>query len=92
MLVRWVRQALRNLEQAHRYIAVDDPQAGRQLVLRVQAAVSQLEIFPMMGRSGRVEGMRELVIPGTLFTVIYRVQGKTTQILRILHASKRYSD
>jgi len=36
MLVRWVRQALRNLEQAHRYIAVDDPQSGRQLVLRVQ--------------------------------------------------------
>jgi toxin ParE1/3/4 len=92
MAVRWLKKALRNLEQVHQYIAVDDPEAAIQAVLRIQSAVQQLELFPMMGKVGRVEGTRELVIPGTSFIVIYRVQGKGVQILRILHGSKKYPD
>jgi toxin ParE1/3/4 len=92
MAVKWLKKALRNLEQVHQYIAVDDPEAAIQVVLRIQSAVQQLELFPMMGKVGRVEGTRELVIPGTSVIVIYRVQGKGVQILRILHGSKKYPD
>ena len=92
MPVKWLRKALRNLEQVQQYIAVDDPETAIQVVLRIQTAVQQLETFPMMGKTGRVDGTRELVIPNTSFIVIYRVQGKAVQILRILHASKKYPD
>ncbi len=92
MPVSWLRQALRNLEQAHRYIAVADPGAAVPLVLRLQVAVNQLETFPMMGKVGRVESTRELVIPGLSLIVVYRLQGTTVQILRIFHPSKRYFD
>ncbi|WP_293352583.1 MULTISPECIES: type II toxin-antitoxin system RelE/ParE family toxin [unclassified Microcoleus] len=69
MKIKWLRQALRNLEQAHGYIVKDDPEAARQLILRIQSAVSQLAEFPFMGRVGRVEATRELVISNTSYSL-----------------------
>jgi plasmid stabilization system protein ParE len=67
---------LRNLEQAHAYIVKDDPEAARQLILRIQSAVGQLAEFPFMGRVGRPEATRELVISNTSYLIIYRVRRK----------------
>jgi toxin ParE1/3/4 len=90
MQVRWLRKALRNLEQAHAYIAKDDPEAAIRTVLKIQVAVDQLAQFPLMGRVGRVEGTRELVIVNTPYFVIYGLKENTVEILRVLHTSRRY--
>jgi toxin ParE1/3/4 len=90
MQVRWVRKALRNLEQAHAYIAKDNPEAAMRAVLKIQVAVDQLGQFPLMGRVGRVEGTRELVIANTSYFVIYGLKDNTVEILRVLHTSRRY--
>lgn len=92
MPVRWLRKALKNLEQAYQFVAVADVDAAVQLVLRIQAAVEQLDNFPLLGRVGRVEGTRELVIANTPFIVVYRVKGRTVEILRVLHSSRQYPD
>ncbi len=44
-----------------------------------------------MGRPGRIEGTRELIISHTPYIVIYRVK-EQVEILRILHTSKRYPE
>jgi toxin ParE1/3/4 len=90
MQVRWLRKALRNLEQAHAYIAKDDPEAAIRTVLKIQVAVDQLAQFPLMGRVGRVEGTRELAIVNTPYFVTYGLKENTVEILRILHTSRRY--
>jgi toxin ParE1/3/4 len=90
MQVRWLRKALRNLEQAHAYIAEDDLEAAIRAVLKIQVAAEQLARFPLMGRVGRVEGTRELVIINTPYFVVYRLQENTVEILRVLHTSRRY--
>lgn len=90
--VRWLRKALKSLEQAYDYIAETDEDAAIALVLKMQAATQQLADFPMMGRAGRVEGTRELVITHSPYLVIYRVKGNAVEILRVLHASMRYPD
>ncbi|MBD2502907.1 type II toxin-antitoxin system RelE/ParE family toxin [Anabaena azotica] len=92
MQIKWLRRALRNLEQAHSYILKDNPDAAGELILKIQTAVSQLENYPFMGRVGRVEGTRELVIANTPYIIIYRVKEESVEILRVLHASKRYPD
>ncbi|HLO86119.1 MAG TPA: type II toxin-antitoxin system RelE/ParE family toxin [Nostocaceae cyanobacterium] len=92
MQIKWLRQALRNLEQAYTYIVKENPQAAREVILKIQTATNQLENYPFMGRPGRIEGTRELVIAGTSYIVIYRVQEESVQILRVLHTSKRYPD
>ncbi|MBE9004787.1 type II toxin-antitoxin system RelE/ParE family toxin [Fortiea sp. LEGE XX443] len=90
MQIKWLRRALRNLEQAYSYIIKENPEAAREVILRIQTATSQLENYPFMGRPGRIEGTRELVISNTSYLVIYRIKEDSVEILRVLHSSKRY--
>jgi toxin ParE1/3/4 len=90
--IKWLRKALKSLEQAYDYIAQADEAAAINLVIKIHAATQQLAEFPMMGRLGRVDGTRELVISNSPYMVIYQVKGSTVEIMRVLHASKRYPD
>ncbi|NRF65490.1 type II toxin-antitoxin system RelE/ParE family toxin [Aquincola sp. S2] len=89
MRVRWLRTALRNLDDEALYIATDDPQAARLVVERVLSAVATLAEQPGIGRPGRVPGMRELVVLNTRFIVPYRVRGDSVEVLRVFHTSRR---
>ncbi|MDK2407957.1 type II toxin-antitoxin system mRNA interferase toxin, RelE/StbE family [Aphanizomenon sp. PH219] len=92
MRVKWLRQALRNLKQAHNYVFPENPTAAQELILKIQNAANQLENYPFMGKSGRVDGTRELIISNSPYMIIYRVKEETVEILRILHTSKRYPE
>ena len=89
MRVRWLRTALRNLDEEAEFIAADDPAAARLVVMRVLEAVAQLAEQPALGRPGRVPGTRELVEPKTRYLVPYRVRGDAIEILRVFHTSRR---
>ena len=89
MRVRWLRTALRNLDEEASFIAVDDSVAARLVVERLLEAVAQLAEQPGLGRPGRVHGTRELVVSKTRYIVPYRVRGDTVEILRVLHTSRR---
>jgi plasmid stabilization system protein ParE len=89
MRVRWLRTALRNLDEEATHIAADDATAARLVVERVLEAVAQLAGQPDLGRPGRVPGTRELVVLDTRYIVPYRVRGAEIQILRVFHTSRR---
>lgn len=89
MRVRWLRKALRNLDEEATYIATDDPAAARLLVERVLQAVAKLEEQPGIGRPGRVPRTRELVVLKTRYIVPYRVRGEVVEVLRVFHTSRR---
>jgi toxin ParE1/3/4 len=91
MKIKWLRKALRNLEQAYEYISKENPAAAHQTVQKIQSAVNQLSNYPLMGRPGRLEGTRELVTT-TSYIVTYRVRGDAIEILRVLHTSRRWHD
>ena len=89
MRVRWLRKALRNLDEEAAYIANDDSAAARMVVERVLNAVAMLAQQPDMGRPGRVPNTRELVVQRTRYIVPYRVRGDAVEILRVFHTSRR---
>ncbi len=89
MLVRWLRTALRNLEDEAAYLAADDPAAARLVVGHALRAVNQLAEQPSLGRRGRVPGTRELVVADTRYLVPYRVRRDTIEVLRVFHTSRR---
>ena len=93
MKVIWVAAALDDLTNIREYIAVDDPQAARKLLGRILDIVeTHLAATPHVGRPGRVDGTRELVIPGTPFIVPYRVKDRTIQILRVYHSARKWPE
>jgi toxin ParE1/3/4 len=89
MRVRWLRKALRNLDDEATYIAADDTAAARLAVRRVLDAVAMLAEQPALGRPGRVPGTRELIVAKTRYIVPYRVRGETVEVLRVFHTSRR---
>ncbi len=89
MQVKWLRKALRNLDDEATYIAADDAAAARLVVKRVLEAVSTLAEQPGLGRPGRVPGTRELIVANTRYIVPYRVRGQAVEILRVFHTSRR---
>ena len=92
MRFRWLRKALRNLDDEAAHIAAEDPAAARLVVKRVLNAVAMLEEQPGLGRPGRVPSTRELVVAKTRYIVPYRVRGKVVEILRVFHTSRRLPD
>jgi addiction module RelE/StbE family toxin len=90
MRVRWLRQALQNLDNIATYIAEDDPAAADDLVAEIEDVVGLLARHALLGKPGRVPGTRELVIAGTPFIVAYRVVPEEVQILRVLHGAQRW--
>jgi toxin ParE1/3/4 len=90
--VRWLRRALRNLDEEADYIARDNPDAAARTVQRIATAVEQLATHPGSGRIGRVPGTRELIVTGTPYIVPYRARGDAVEILRIFHAARKWPD
>jgi toxin ParE1/3/4 len=89
MRVRWLKTALRNLDEEARYIAGDDPAMARLVVERILDAVALLADNPSIGRPGRVAGTRELVVRKTRYLIPYRVREGHVEILRVFHAARR---
>ena len=92
MTLKWTRSALRDMQHLHDYIADDNPTAARRMVARIREAASHLRRSPQMGKRGRVEDTRELVIAGTPSIVVYRLEGEQVQIVAVIHGAQRWPD
>jgi toxin ParE1/3/4 len=90
MLIFWTKQAADQLAAAHKYVAEDNQTAADQQITVVMRAVDQLAGFPQMGRPGRVNGTRELVISGTPLVIAYRLRDTSIRILAVLHGARRW--
>ena len=88
--IEWTVPALQDLQDAGEYIALDNPEAAMRMAERIREAVEYLPKQPSMGRPGRLEGTRELVVSGTPFVVIYWSRSGIIQILRLLHHARRW--
>lgn len=91
MRIRWLSQALQDLDDEAEYIAQDNPAAARYVVQRIVDAINLLPGNPALGHPGRIHGTRELVVPDTRYIVPYRFRPRLQriEILRIFHTSRK---
>lgn len=92
MKVRWTRLALQDLYRAYDYIAARNPASAHSVIARIESALEALKSHPLIGRRGRVEGTRELVVPTTPFVVAYRIAKGRIEILGIIHGARRWPE
>jgi toxin ParE1/3/4 len=90
MDIVWREVALDGLEQAHRYIAEHNPAAADRIFEAILAAVGRLADMPNMGRPGRVDGTRELVVVGTPYLVAYTVISDMLHIIAVQHGAQEW--
>lgn len=92
MRVKWLRRAEKSLEAIADYIAQDNPRAAYEVIMAVRRAGEALGRHPRMGRPGRVEGTREMTVPGTPFLIPYRIKGDAVEILHVFHGARRWPE
>lgn len=92
MSLRWRPKAEVDRERIHNRI-IDETglRAAVTVDTRLTASISRLVRLPALGRPGRAGGTRELTINRTPFFVVYRIEGDTVLILRILHSRREWS-
>ena len=90
MRLRWFSQAIADLVSLRAYIAQNNPIAAREVSDRILKAVNLLADQPGIGRPGRVEGTKELVISGTPYIVPYRIKKGEIELLRVFHGARQW--
>ena len=92
-MIEWTAHATEQLDQAYNYIALtNSKEIAIRIARHVGDAIRQLEAFPMAGRTGRVSGTRDLVIPNTPFIAAYSIDESVIRILAIYHGAQRWPE
>ena len=92
-MIEWTEQALRQLDNAHNYIAFSNgEEVATRITTLIVTTIQQLASFPMAGTSGRVRDTRELVISNTPFIAAYAVDHDRVVILAIYHGAQQWPE
>mgnify|MGYP003572755924 FL=1 len=92
MQIRWQDDAINDLIQIRRFIAMDNPSAAARVANRIRSAAPELARQPGMGRPGRVPGTRERVLVDIPYIIAYRVEEDSVVVLRVLHTSRKWPE
>jgi toxin ParE1/3/4 len=90
MRVRWSGAANRDAISIEHFLRDRSLQAARAMFARIQSRTAELSSHPLMGRPGRADDTRELVITGTPYIAIYRVFAEEVVIMRLIHGAQRW--
>jgi toxin ParE1/3/4 len=91
-MIKWLDDAVYDLQSLYRYIAQENPPAANGVAKRILKAVNLLPDQPGIGRSGRVRDTRELIVAGTPYIIPYRVKNHSIEILRVFHGAMQWPD
>ena len=92
MEIVWREVAILSLERARAYIAQDNPAAAERVYDRILHSVRNFANLPHIGRPGRVEDTRELVVPDTPYIVAYTVLDEQVVIIAVQHSAQRWPE
>ena len=88
MQLRWTTAASDDLEVIAVYLFEKSPRNAAQIIRKIYEAPSSLKSYPNLGRPGKKEGTRELVLAPLPYIVVYQIMGDAMYILRILHGAQ----
>jgi plasmid stabilization system protein ParE len=90
MRVRWTLEALKDLDEALGYIAMEDANTAKDIAIAIKAAAKSLARLPNRGRPGFIEGTRELLVPNLPYFIVFLVHNEQVEILRLMHFSRKW--
>jgi toxin ParE1/3/4 len=85
----WSPLAVARLQEIRAYVALDKSEAAERLATRIVAMVEALTAHPYLGRAGAEPGIRELVISGTPYIILYRVREERVIISTVWHTAQK---
>jgi toxin ParE1/3/4 len=90
--ILWSPEACADLDRLFDYLLAEQPASAAEVLERIEGRVKALRDHPGLGRPGRVPGTRELVVIGLPYLIPYRVKSGRIEIVRVLHAARRWPE
>jgi len=84
----WSQNAITQLVSIRDYIADENPSAAFSVAAKILEAGNTLEVFPNRGRPNQMTDIRELVIVGTPYILVYRAKENEVEILTVWHSAQ----
>ena len=88
MRIRWTLEAADDLEQIWEYLRAHHPEFTAATIRRIYDDIRLLASAPRLGRIGREEDTRELLISGLPYIAVYRVKDEAIEVLHIFHGAQ----
>jgi len=92
MRVRYTPNARDCLVEIREYISRSNPQAARRVITTIRQQILSLINHPDLGRLGRCEASRELLVTPYPYIVAYRIETDEIQILAVVHTSRSWPE
>jgi len=92
MRLRYTQRAKTDLSEIYDFVAQENRHAAARIMTKIRDTLSSLIANPFMGRPGRIDGTRELIVTHFPFIVAYRLQNKDIQVLAIIHTARLWPD
>jgi len=89
MRLIWSSRSESELAAIIDYIAVDNLDAALELDFHITSSAERLMGFPKLGKPGRVEGTRELIVHAH-YILVYEIDGEELLVLSVLHTSRQW--
>jgi addiction module RelE/StbE family toxin len=90
MKVEWTAPADNDLDEIWTHIAKDNIDAADRTADRLKDAAEGLAQHPALGRKGKLDNTRELIVSGLPYMLIYRIAGERIEILRAYHGARSW--
>lgn len=90
MHLRWTEAATNDLQHIADYLFEQTPQHASRIITEIYEAPARLLNFPTMGRPGKAEGTRELVVTALPYVIIYAITADAIEIFRVLHGAQKW--
>ena len=93
MKIIWSVNAKNHLLEIISYITKDNISAAQSVKDQINTVVSRLSQSPMLGKPGRVEKTREIVVPRySNYIIVYEISNQTINILAVRHSARKWPD
>jgi plasmid stabilization system protein ParE len=89
MALIWSEEAIADLVRIRTYIAEHNPSAARQLAVRLLAVSELLISNAHIGVATRRAGVRRIIVPQSVYSMIYRIVGDDIEILEVFDGRRK---
>jgi plasmid stabilization system protein ParE len=86
----WIPSSLR-YDDSEIHLCITTSAASR-IIAKIRNSLAGLTANPSLGRPGRVDGTRELVVAHAPYIAAYRIHENELQILAIIHTARLWPD
>jgi addiction module RelE/StbE family toxin len=89
MKLIWSPRSENELAAIVDYIAADNLDAALEFDCHITNSAERLMDFPKMGKPGRIEGTREVIVHEH-YILVYEIESDELRVLSVLHTSRQW--